>query len=204
MSIGIERPAALALALATVCGSGCRRDMHDQPRYEPLEAAARAGSDSSARAPVAGTVAWGRDPQRRDPSFVRADELLFTGRCGAGPTDYAAVFPFEITAPLLDRGEERFVIFCSVCHDRAGTGNGMVVQRGFRRPPTLHSERLRAAPAGYLFDVISQGFGAMPSYASQIPVEDRWLIVAYLRALQLSQHARPEDVPPGRLPLGEG
>ena len=172
--------------LLVACGIGCRQDMHDQPKFTPLEESAFFEDGTSSRVPVEGTVARGQ---------LRDDVHLYTGRSGTGAQDWVTALPFEITPELLDRGQERFDIFCSVCHDRLGTGNGMIVQRGFRRPPTYHQERLREAPVGYLFDVIPNGFGAMPDYGAQIGVEDRWLIVAYLRALQLSQNASPDDVP---------
>jgi mono/diheme cytochrome c family protein len=118
--------------------------------------------------------------------------LLQTGKVGK---DFATVFPFAITRAVLERGRERYDIFCSPCHDRVGNGDGMIVRRGYRRPPSYHIDRLRAAPAGYLYDVITHGFGVMPDYAAQVPVRDRWAIVAYIRALQLSQHAAASDVP---------
>ena len=108
---------------------------------------------------------------------------------------YAESYPFEITRASLDRGQQRYDIFCSVCHDRVGNGNGMIVRQGFPQPPTLHSARLRNAPVGYFFDVISHGFGAMPDYASEITPTDRWRIIAYMRALQRSQNASLSDVP---------
>ncbi len=122
------------------------------------------------------------------------DELLYTGKIGQRVSE---VFPFPITAAVLDRGRERFNIFCAPCHSPTGNGDGMVVRRGFRRPPSYHIERLRRAPAGHFFDVITNGYGAMYSYADRVPVRDRWAIVAYIRALQLSQGATIEDVPPG-------
>jgi hypothetical protein len=108
---------------------------------------------------------------------------------------FANVFPFPVTKDVLDRGQERYNIFCSMCHDRTGTGNGMVVRRGYRQPPSLHIDRLRSAPAGHFFDVITNGFGAMPDYRSQIPARDRWAIIAYIRALQLSRQGTINDVP---------
>jgi hypothetical protein len=102
----------------------------------------------------------------------------------------------DIDRELLERGRERFEIFCSPCHDRVGGGNGMVVQRGFRRPSSFHIERLRESPPGYFFDVITNGYGSMSSYATMVPVDDRWAIIAYIRALQLSQNATLDDVPP--------
>ncbi len=180
-----HRLSACLLAGVLLLGLGCRQDMHDQPSYSPLEPSEFFASGSSAQLPVEGTVARGQ---------LRDDAHLYTGRDGE---DWAANFPFEITREALDRGQQRYDIFCSVCHDRLGTGSGMIAQRGFRRPPTLHSDRLREAPVGYMFDVITNGFGAMPDYRSQIRVEDRWRIVAYTRALQLSQHATPADLPAG-------
>ena len=164
-------------------GAGCRQDMHDQPNYSPLEPSEFFADGTSAQIPVEGTVARGQ---------LRDDRLLYAGREASG--EFTATFPFEITPEALDRGQQRYDIFCSVCHDRLGNGNGMIVQRGFRRPPTMHSERLRGVPAGYLFDVITNGYGAMPDYRSQIETEDRWRIVAYLRALQLSQNATVDDL----------
>jgi mono/diheme cytochrome c family protein len=111
---------------------------------------------------------------------------------------YTTMFPFPIDRAALDRGEERFNIYCSVCHGRLGDGQGMIVKRGYKQPPTYHQDRLRQVPAGYIFDVISNGFGAMPDYAAQISVDDRWKIVAYVRALQLSQQGTTADVPPGQ------
>ncbi len=158
--------------------------MHDQPRYEPLEASDFFSDGRGSRPLVAGTVARGH---------LREDDHFYTGKLG---TNFVDTFPFPLTRQILERGQERFNIFCSPCHDRLGNGEGMVVQRGFRRPPSFHIDRLRGAPAGYYFDVISNGFGAMQDYAAQVPARDRWAIVAYIRALQLSQRARLVDVPP--------
>jgi len=108
---------------------------------------------------------------------------------------YANVFPFPITKEALDRGQERFRIYCSVCHGESGDGLGMIVRRGYRQPPSYHVDRLRQAPVGYFFDVVTNGFGAMPDYAAQIAPDDRWKIIAYIRALQLSQGASIADVP---------
>ena len=138
----------------------------------------------SARPLVEGTVARGH---------LRDDELLYTGRVNG---EAAAVFPFAVDANVMARGRERYDVFCSPCHGRTGQGDGMVVLRGYRRPPSMHQDRLRSAPAGHFFDVITNGFGAMPDYAVQVKAEDRWAIVAYVRALQLSGHATLNDVPP--------
>lgn len=168
---------ALFLALA-----GCRQDMHDQPRFKPLAKSDFYPDLRSARAPVDGTVARGQ---------LRADAYFYTGKVGNDLGDY---MPFPVTEEVLTRGRERFNIYCAPCHSRLGDGNGMIVQRGYRHPPSYHEERLRKAPLGYLFDVMTSGFGAMPAYADQIPPDDRWRIVAYIRALQLSQNATQADV----------
>src|SRR5215470_8883025 len=162
--------------------AGCRQDMHDQPRFKPLAQSDFYPDLRSARAPVEGTVARGQQHE---------DAYFYTGRMGANPGDY---MPFAVTQADLDRGRERFNIYCAPCHSRLGDGNGMIPQRGYRHPPSYHDERLRTAPLGYFFQVITDGFGAMPDYAEQIPPRDRWCIVAYIRALQLSQNAAQADV----------
>ena len=156
--------------------------MHDQPRYEPLESSQFFADGKSARDPVPGTVARGS---------LREDRAYFTGM--VDDSTFTAELPFVLTREILERGQERYGIFCSVCHDAVGMGRGMVVRRGYKQPSSFHIDRLREERAGYFFDVITQGFATMPGYAAQIPVADRWAIVAYLRALQLSQ----------RLPVGE-
>ena len=161
--------------------------MHDAPRYDPLEASATQPGMSSAQQLVAGTVPRG---------FLREDEHLYTGKVGGQP---AQNFPFAITKADLDRGQERFNIYCAPCHGRTGEGNGMVVQRGYRQAASYHVDRLRKSPPGYFYDVITNGFGAMPAYAAQVPVEDRWRIIAYIRALQLSHAASTADVPAAEL-----
>lgn len=158
--------------------------MHDQPRYEPLEGSSFFADQRSARPLVEGTVPRG---------FLRTDEQLYTGKSGGQPVD---TFPFPITKQVLERGRERYNIYCSVCHGRDGTGNGMIVQRGFTHPPSFHIDRLRQAPVGHFFNVMTNGIGAMYSYASRVRPEDRWAIAAYIRALQLSQNATLDDVPP--------
>jgi mono/diheme cytochrome c family protein len=172
--------------LAVLALAGCRQDMHDQPRFKPLAQSDFYGDLRSARNPMEGTVARGQ---------LHEDTYLYTGKIGNNPGDY---MPFPVTDAVLARGRERFNIYCAPCHSRVGDGNGMIVQRGFRRPQSFHIERLRHVPLGYLFDVMTNGFGAMPDYASQIPPQDRWRIVAYIRALQLSQGASPSDVPQGQ------
>jgi mono/diheme cytochrome c family protein len=159
--------------------------MHDQPKYTALQQSTFFADNRSARPLLAGTVARGQ---------LHEDPLLYTGKVNGADAD---VFPFPIDDKVMARGQDRFNIYCSPCHGRTGQGNGMVVQRGYRRPPTYHQDRLRTAPVGHFFDVVTNGFGAMPDYAAQIRPEDRWAIVAYIRALQLSQHATISDVPIG-------
>ena len=174
--------AACGLA-ASVLVAGCRQDMHDQPKFKPYAKSDFYADQRSARPLVDGTIARGH---------LNQDTMLVTGKVDGKP---AAVFPFAITKAVMDRGHERYDIFCSPCHSRTGMGDGMIVRRGYRKPPTFHLDRLRQAAPGYVFDVITSGFGAMPDYAAQIPVSDRWAIVAYLRALQRSQQATVSDVP---------
>jgi len=172
-----------AVLAATVMVAGCRQDMHDAPRYEAFEANATFPDNRASRNPPTGTVARG---------WLRDDEALYTGKLGGQPVDE---FPFPIARAELQRGQERFNIYCTPCHGRLGDGNGMVVQRGLRQAASFHQDRLRQEKLGYFYDVITNGFGAMPDYATQIPVRDRWLIVAYVRTLQMSQHASVNDVP---------
>ena len=153
-----------ALAVAGLVIAGCRQDMHDAPRYDPLEASTFLPKGSSAQPLVPGTVARGQ---------LSDDELLHTGKI-AGQT--ADAFPFPITRADLDRGEQRFNIYCSPCHGRTGEGNGMVVQRGYRQAASYHNDRLRQAPVGYFFDVITNGFGAMPDYRGQVTVDSALLL----------------------------
>jgi hypothetical protein len=168
--------------------AGCRQDMHDQPRFKPLAKSDFYADLRSARPPVEGTVARGQ---------LQEDTYFYTGRVGHDPGDY---MPFPVTEEVLQRGRERFNIYCSPCHSRLGDGNGMIVQRGFQHPPSYHTDRLRKAPLGYFFEVMTQGFGAMPDYAEQVPPRDRWCIVAYIRALQLSQNATQAEVGGAQVP----
>jgi mono/diheme cytochrome c family protein len=167
--------------------ASCRLDMHVQPRENPLSRSDFFPDQRSARPLVPGTVARGQ---------LEADTYFYTGRIDNSPGD---VMPFPVTKAVLDRGRERYNIFCAPCHSRLGDGNGFVPSRGFsRKPPSYHIPRLQKAPLGYFFDVITNGFGIMPDYRSQISPEDRWKIVAYVRALQLSQNATKADVPAGQ------
>jgi mono/diheme cytochrome c family protein len=171
------------LAVSMLCILGCRQDMHDQPRYEPLEASTFFVDGSSARTPVTGTVARGQLPP---------DTYFFTGKVDG---QLGNALPFPLTRQLLERGQERYNIYCVPCHDRVGTGQGMIVRRGLRQPPSFHSARLREVPLAHYFDVMSNGFGAMMDYAVQLKPRDRWAIAAYIRALQLSRQASLDDVP---------
>jgi cytochrome c553 len=175
-----------AVVVLAVLTAGCRQDMHDAPRYEPLEASVFFSNGQASRALVANTIPRGQ---------LREDRHLYEGIVDGKP---AEMFPFPITEEVLRRGQERFDVFCSPCHGRTGEGNGMIVQRGFRQPPSYHEDRLRNAPVGYFFDVMTHGFGAMQDYSAQVPVADRWAIAAYIRTLQMSQRATVDDVPAAR------
>jgi mono/diheme cytochrome c family protein len=175
--------ARLAFLLCVAPAAACRQDMHDQPRHEALERSSFFPDRRSARPQVPGTIARGE---------LRSDTLRYAGKEDGQPADR---FPYPVTTELLQRGRERYDIHCSPCHDRTGSGDGLIVQRGLKRPPSLHVDRLRAAPPGYYFDVISNGFGAMYDLSDRLAPDDRWAIVAYVRALQLSQSATLDDVP---------
>lgn len=179
-------PAIAVLSCAMLATAGCRQDMHDQPKYIPLRASAFFTDGSSARVPPAGTVARGQ---------LREDTLLYTGKVGGEPS---AEFPFPLTEQVMQRGREAFDAYCSHCHGQTGDGDGMVVQRGYTKPPPLHSDKVRNAPIGHIFDVITNGFGAMPDHAAQVKVSDRWAIAAYVRALQASASGTVNDVPPAQ------
>ncbi|HLW51915.1 MAG TPA: cytochrome c [Candidatus Angelobacter sp.] len=184
---------ALAAVLFT---AGCRQDMHNQPKFIPLRSNSFYPDQRSARFPIAGTV-----PRLENP-IVDAEQLdpesyFLTGKHGN-------TFGNELPPSLLEnanlhdvlkRGQERYNIYCTPCHAYVGDGNGMVVQRGFKHPPSFHEQRLRNAPLGYIYQIMSNGFGAMPDYAAQVHPADRWAIAAYIRVLQRSQHAESSDVP---------
>ena len=157
--------------------------MADQRRYEALDPSSFFEDGRSSRDLVPNTVARG---------LARTDTLLYQGTVGGAPAD---IFPFPITEAVLHRGKERYEVFCTPCHGYDGYGDGIVVKRGLSPPPSFHDERLRQVPPGYIFGVITNGIGAMYSYDYRIPPEDRWAIVAYIRALQLSQYATIDDVP---------
>ena len=171
------------LLVAALLSSGCRRDMFEQPYSKPLKRSALFQDGMASRPLPAHTVAQGQ---------LQADRAFYTGKIG---TNLLASFPLPITREVLERGRERYEIYCAPCHSRTGEGNGMIVQRGFPRPPSYHIDRLRQAPIGHVYDVITQGYGIMYSYAARVSPADRWAIAAYIRALQLSQHAALTDVP---------
>ena len=177
----VWRIAACAALLLT----GCRLDMHEQPRYNPYDPSNFFADGRSERPPVEGTAA-------RSEVVSGPDEVVYTGTLHGREID---AFPFPVTRAVLDRGRERFNIFCAPYHGLTGDGDGIVVQRGFQRPPSYHLERLRKAPVGHFFSVITTGFGAMYPYGYRILPRDRWAIIAYIRALQLSRQATIDDVP---------
>ncbi len=172
------------LALATML-VGCRRDMFQQPYSKPLEPNDFFQDNHMASRPlVANTVARGH---------LNADQAFYTGKVG---TNLVETFPFPITREVLEQGRERFDIYCSPCHGRTGEGNGMIVQRGYPPPPSYHIDRLRQAPVGHFYDVITQGYGIMYSYAQRVEPADRWAIAAYIRVLQKSREAKLAELPP--------
>jgi mono/diheme cytochrome c family protein len=176
--------AGIAAAFAIVAlAAGCRQDMQVQPRYNPYDASTFFDDGRSARQPVPGTIARGQ---------LHLDALLYTGKVDGKD---AEVFPFPITRADIARGRERYNIYCTPCHDVTGSGRGMIVLRGFPQPPSFHIDRLRQAPPGHFFDVMTNGLGVMYSYSSRVSPEDRWRIAAYIRALQLSQQANLADAP---------
>ena len=179
--------ATVALAVAALLTVGCRQDMHDQAKYEPYEVSDFFTDGRASRLPVPGTVARG---------WLREDPHLYRG---IGPDGgFATTLPMPLSRELVERGHQRYDIFCSPCHGRLGDGLGMIVQRGFKQPASFHEARLREMPYGYYFDVMTNGFGEMSSYRAQVPVEDRWAIAAYVRALQLSR-----QVPQNQLTAAE-
>ncbi len=178
----------VALLFVCLTLAACRRGMVDQQKVKPLAENDFFADNRGSRVPPAHTIARGQ---------LREDEQFFTGKIGE---QLAATFPAPVTRAMLARGHERFEIYCAVCHGSVGDGNGMIVQRGFPPPPSLHEQRLRDAPVGHFFDVMTNGYGVMYPYASRVSAEDRWAIIAYIRALQLSQHAAPADADPAALP----
>lgn len=179
IAVGCGMAAMLVLA-------GCRQDMQDQPKFFPQRGTSFYPDGRSVRPQVANTVA--RSQGDEDSYFYTG---VIDGKEGDG-------LPIPLTAETMARGQERFNVYCTPCHSRVGNGDGMIVQRGYRPAGDFHTERLRTAPLGHFFAVITNGYGAMPDYAAQIAPQDRWAIVAYIRALQLSQNAKPSDVPAGQ------
>ncbi|MBL8858414.1 MAG: cytochrome c [Planctomycetes bacterium] len=175
---------ALVLASALVFTTACRQDMHDQPKYKADGASAFFADGRNNRKAVPNTVARGH---------LNEDDHLYRGRIDG---KFAETYPFEITAEILQRGRARYAIYCQPCHSPQGDGNGVIVQRGMKRPPSYHIERLQQSPPGYFFDVLTNGFGAMYDYADRINVEDRWAITAYVQTLQLSQNTKASDLTP--------
>jgi hypothetical protein len=175
--------AALCCAVL-LSGAACRNEMYDQAKAKPLSEGEFFANGQNARPLPPDTVARG---------FLREDKAMYAG---LGPDGkFVKELPLPLTRELMMRGKERFDIFCSPCHGKQGNGLGMIVERGFKQPSSFHIDRLREQPIGYFFDVMTQGFGQMASYAAQVPPEDRWAIAAYLRALQLSQHAIVAELP---------
>jgi mono/diheme cytochrome c family protein len=180
----VRGPWRAGAVLCLLAATACRQDMHNQPKAIPLRESMFFKDASSARPVVEGTIARGT---------LQDDAGFFTGKNGAVEVD---ALPFALTADVLDRGEQRFNIYCTPCHGLSGSGDGMIVRRGYRQPPSYHIDRLRAVPLGHFFDVMTNGFGAMPDYRAQISPRDRWAIAAYVRALQLSQHASAAELSP--------
>ena len=163
--------------------AGCRQKMANQPKYDPLEPSDFFADGMASRPRIEGTVARGE---------LVTDPFLATGKINGQDGDG---FPFAVTPAVIDRGQERFNIYCSECHGRLGNGNGMIPSRGYRHPPSFHTDTLRAAKTGHFFDVMTNGLGSMPPYAAQVPPSDRWAIVAYIRTLQISQNGTVADLP---------
>jgi mono/diheme cytochrome c family protein len=171
--------------LAMLALAGCRQDMQDQPKFFPQRGTTFYTDGRSVRPQVAGTVAR---------SQMHADTYFYTGMIDGTEGDG---LPIALTAETIARGQERFNVYCTPCHSRVGNGQGMIVQRGYRPAGDFHTDRLRQAPLGHFFAVMSNGYGAMPDYAAQLTPADRWAVAAYIRALQLSQNATAADVPSG-------
>ena len=185
MRVRSKRHGWVIAVCAALTLTGCRLDMQVQPRYNPYDPSNFFADGRSERQPVEGTVA-------RTEIVEGPDQVVNTGTLNGREID---AFPFPITRAVLDRGRDRFNIFCAPCHGLAGDGDGVIVQRGFQPPPSYHIDRLRNAPIGHFFNVITNGLGAMYPYGYRVLPRDRWAIIAYIRALQLSRRATIDDVP---------
>src|SRR5579875_441351 len=183
---GMRLTTAAAAMTATLLLAGCRQDMHDQPKFYPQRGTSFYADGRSVRPQVEDTVARSQGDQ---------DSYFYTGLQGGKEGDG---LPIPLTMATMERGQERYNIYCTPCHSRVGNGDGMIVQRGYRPAGNFHTDRLRNAPLGHFFAVITNGYGAMPDYAAQLKPEDRWAVVAYIRALQLSQHATQAEVASGQ------
>ncbi len=183
----MKMSSAAPLLLASLAFTACRRDMFDQPKLRPLGKSEFYADGRSARPVPAGTF-----------RFEEADQGERIER-GTASGNFAASIPIAIDEALVKRGQERFNVYCSPCHGRVGDGHGMVAKRGFLQPANLNGDRVRNAPPGYIYAVIANGYGSMPEYADALPVRDRWAVVAYIRALELSRRASPADVPPAEM-----
>jgi mono/diheme cytochrome c family protein len=197
------------LTILLLSFAGCQQEMAEQPSFRPLAPSEFYADGQSARPLVAGTVARGdaqldramatgqRGPDQGGAAMdsTSGGVSLVVARTALAEKPYVDAIPLPVSRALLDRGRERYGIYCSVCHGPLGDGDGIVVERGFTRPPTYHDQRLRSAPVGYFFDVITHGYGSMPDYAAQIPPRDRWAIVGFVRVLQFSQYAPVDELP---------
>jgi mono/diheme cytochrome c family protein len=188
-----ERRALFSCALLAAALCGCRQDMHDQPRKKPQASSDFFSDGKVARNFVAGTIPHGPsdDLHANDNRWLAEDAAFYTGKVDGKPVES---FPLKVDAALLARGRNRFEVNCTPCHGFLGNGDGTVVARGMKRPPSWHIERLQKSPPGYFFDVITNGFGAMYDQADRINPKDRWAIVAYLRVLQLSQNVKYDEL----------
>jgi hypothetical protein len=187
------RGSRVAKKIAAVCAiaaagvlAGCRQDMHDQPKFIPQRGTEFFADGRSARPQVENTVARGQ---------LHEDTYFYSGLGADGKE--GNVMPFPVTMQVLERGQERYNVYCTPCHSRVGNGEGMIVQRGYRPAGNFHTQRLMTVPLGHFFVVMTHGYGAMPDYAAQVAPQDRWAIVAYIKALQLSQSAKSSDAAPG-------
>ncbi len=187
----LRKAVLYSLAASTLAVVGCRQDMHNQPKYKPLAGTTFFDDGRASRPTIEDTVARGQ---------LRVDQARYTGKENGKDIEF---IPIQITHADVERGHDRFNIYCSPCHGRLGDGHGMIVSRGLRQPPSYHDERLRNAPIGHFFDVMTNGYGAMYSYASRVPADDRWRIAAYIRALQLSQNP-PANLAGQILPKADG